>query len=442
MPKTPHYPPAGRAPRAVLALAFVALVLEGYDLTMYGTIVPSLLEHPDWNVTPSIAGQIASATVAGMLIGALLAAFLTHRVMRRQLMIASIGLFSAAMGLCAVAGSPAQLGFFRFFVGLGVGVLMPVVAAMIIEFSQPGRRALNVAIGFAGVGIGGCIAGVLGAWIVPDHGFRPMFVLGLLPCLIALPLMQRYLPNSFSQLAERGQRAEAQTLADRYGLLLPDQEEHIGSSRSSLMDIRILFGAGHAVATSMFCLATFLCMMLMYGAAVWLPTMMISAGYGVQSSLAFLLVLNLGATLGALVSSPIADRSGFKPVVVGAFLAAALALWLIAQRPPSVAVIALVALVGLGSMGVQILLNGYIGTHFPVELRGSALGIALGVGRLGGIAGPMYGATLIENYSTSAQFYAWAIPGVIGAVVIALVPWNQADRRRESSAGEEVSQVR
>lgn len=434
---SPFSAPAGRVPRSVLVLSFLALVLEGYDLTMYGTVVPDLLAQPGWNVTPDTAGHIASMAVVGMLIGAFLAAVLTHRIARRNLLAAGVATFSAGMALCSIAGSAQQLGALRFVVGLGVGVLMPTVAATLVEFAPVGKRALHTAIGFAGVGVGGCLAGLLGSQIVPDHGFRPMFVIGAAPALVVVPLLLRFMPLSMGQLAEQGRFDEAAALAARFGASAPDPDAHGGRPRTSLNDIRTLLDARHAPAMVLFSAATFLCLMLMYGAAAWLPTLMISAGYGVKSSLAFLLVLNVGATIGGLLASPVADRAGFKPVVLAGFLAAAVSLVVLPHISAGVVVIALIALVGAGSTGTQVLMNAFVGSYFPGSLRASALGLALGVGRVGGIVGPMYGAMLISDHTPTEQFYGWAIPGIIGAILIALVPLTRSADRPATPMGDE-----
>ena len=176
-----------RAPRIVLVLAFLVLMLEGYDIIMYGTVVPSLLTYSSWSLTPEDAGHIGSLAVLGMLFGALGAAVLNDRVGRRRVLIGSVFLFSIAMLAAAAAGSPGQLGAFRFLVGVGAGSLLPTAVAMVIEYSPASRRGLNTAIVFAGVGLGGILASLLGTWIAPNYGFRLMFAIGALPALIIVP---------------------------------------------------------------------------------------------------------------------------------------------------------------------------------------------------------------------------------------------------------------
>jgi MFS transporter, AAHS family, benzoate transport protein len=410
----PHLTPV-RTPPAVLLLGFAALVLEGYDIVMYGTVVPSLLTHQDWSMTPDTVGHIGSGTVAGMLVGALVAGLLSDRVGRRRVLMASVTLFSVAMLACAVAGGPGQFAAFRILVGLGTGGLLPTVVALVVDHSPRHRTALNCAIAFAGVGVGGALAGILGTLLVPDHGFRIMFALGGLPILVVLPLMWWLLPEA--RAFERAHDEGAGWLGATRTLLAPP----------------------YLRPTLVFAAAIFFCLLIVFGANAWLPALMIKSGYGVTSSLSFLLVLNLGAAVGTLAASPVADRMGAKLVVVAAFLAAAVSLALLATKPPVALVYVLVAIVGVGTTGTQILLNAYVGAFYPTELRATALGLTLGLGRLGGILGPTYGAHLLTGLGHGWQFHAYAIPAALGAAVVLCVP--RRGRAGAGGSGDDVGSV-
>jgi MFS family permease len=78
---------------------------------------------------------------------------------------------------------------------------------------------------------------------------------------------------------------------------------------------------------------------------------------------------------------------------------------------------------GVGFIGSQILVNGFILTRYPDDIRGSGLAWALSFGRLGAIAGPSLGAwVMTSGLSLEWNFYAFAIPAVVGALASMLVP--------------------
>jgi MFS transporter, AAHS family, benzoate transport protein len=128
-----------------------------------------------------------------------------------------------------------------------------------------------------------------------------------------------------------------------------------------------------------------------YGLNTWLPQIMREAGFELGSSLTFLLVLDSGAIIGAIGASRVAARIGSKPVTTAAFLAAAASILLLSVNLPTALLFLFVAVAGLGSVGTQILVNGFIVVHYPEASRATTLGWSLGVGRTGTILGPLLG---------------------------------------------------
>jgi AAHS family benzoate transporter-like MFS transporter len=410
-----------RSALAVVAICFLTIVFDGYDLIVYGSVLPSLLAEPSWGLGPAQAGAIGSYALAGMLVGALAAGAVTDAVGRRRIVLVGIAWFSVAMGLCALAPSPGVLGLFRFLAGLGLGGVLPSAIALTVEYAPRGRRQLYNALMFAGYSVGGVLAAVLALALVADHGWRVMFWIGVAPLVLVLPLAARFLPESAGYLLATGRRAEAEALAARYGIALDEPPAAAASGP------RVLFTPSYRTATLLFGAASFCGLLLVYGLNTWLPQIMREAGYPLGSALQFLLVLNLGAIAGAVGASALADRFGPKPVTAAAFLAATGCLLLLSQRLDTALLLLAVAVAGLGSVGTQILVNGYVAVHHPAAVRATALGWALGVGRAGAIVGPLFGGwVLAAGVGFEWNFYGFAVPALAGALLIALVPRRRA----------------
>lgn len=420
----------------LLALVFSVLLLEGYDLVMYGTVVPSLLAYEPWGLDPTSVGVLGSAAVFGMGAGALLAASMGDRWGRRRTIICSVVLFSVAMGVCAFATSPEMFGVGRFLVGLGAGALLPTAMAILLEFSPPNRLARSAAIGFVGVGFGGMASGLLSLWLVPSYGFRGMFVAGFVPVLVVVPILIAKLPESPAFLRTRERHDEAASIEQRFHVLPASTNGDAVEATSS--KTAALFGRSQWRATVLFWAATFCSLMVFFGVASWLPQLMRSAGYPLTSALSFVLVLNAGAVIGSLGASVLADRFGLKPMAMVAMASAAVSLAALSLAPPTIVVYLLVALAGFGTQGSQILLNAYIGSQYPAYCRTTGLGLALAVGRVGGVLGPIYGGVYISSGApVNLQFLAFAIPAVVGVAAVALVPRSKSapGTRRSSAVG-------
>lgn len=396
---------AGHQHLLVLGLCFATIVFDGYDLIVYGSVIPDLLEYEPWGLTPQRVGTIGSVALAGMLVGALAVGTLTDLIGRRKVLLVCLVWFSVAMGLGAVAPSAAIFTACRFLAGLGLGGVMPTTVALTVEWAPKDRHHLFNALMFSGYSVGGILAALLAIWFLPDYGFRMLFALGALPLVTVVPLAYRYLPESrdFQPRAEKPAASGA------------------GGLRRALP--MTLFTRQRLVASVLFPLASFCGLLLVYGLNTWLPKIMQKAGYPLTSALAFLVMLNVGAVIGALGGSAVADRLGPKRVTAAGFLVAAGSVLLMSRGLSVGTLYVVVAAAGLGSVGTQILLNGYVASYYGPEHRASALGWTLGIGRLGAILGPTVGGFLLaSSLGVDWNFYGFAVAAVVGAALIAFVP--------------------
>jgi AAHS family benzoate transporter-like MFS transporter len=163
--------------------------------------------------------------------------------------------------------------------------------------------------------------------------------------------------------------------------------------------------------------------LLVYGLNTWLPQLMRKAGYDLGDALMFLIVLNVGAIVGAVSASLLADRIGPKRASVLAFAAAVASLLVLTNRMDQGWLYLAVAVAGFGSVGTQILVNGFIGSYYPARIRNAALGWSLGVGRAGAILGPTLGGWMLDaGFGFESNFYTFAAVAALGLLAIGFVP--------------------
>jgi AAHS family benzoate transporter-like MFS transporter len=421
-----HRRPGSRA--VVVALCSAAIIVDGYDLIVYGTVVPTLVGgSAEWVLGVAEAGQIGAYALVGMLIGAMVIGTITDLVGRRRVMLGCIAWFSTAMALAAVAPTVELFGFARFVAGIGLGGVVPTAIALTIEYAHPRHRSTTNAIMFCGYSIGGIAASLTAIVAIPALGWRSVFWIGAVVGALLLPLAWRMLPESANYLLARGRDAEAAELAARYDLTLEERPAPAGAGPAATF--KSLFGRRFVVGTLLFWLGTGMGLLLVYGLNTWLAQIMREAGYPLGPALAFLLVLNLGAIVGTPLLGVAADRIGSKPVTVGMFLVAALCIFLMSIPLPAALLYALVGIAGACTIGTTILVNAYTANYYPAHMRATGLGWALGVGRLGAICGPIYGgAVLASGWGLEANFYAFALPAVLGALTMLAVPARHGSR--------------
>lgn len=419
----------------VVALATVGLIFDGYDLVVYGTVVSTFLRDPSHigTVTPAIAGVLGSYALVGVLVGALLAGSVGDILGRRKVMLISYAWFSVGMGLTAMTTTSSMFGWLRFFTGLGVGALVATTAALVSEYAPKGKKNLINAITYGGVPMGSLLAALLAIFLLPSIGWRGLFWIGALPMVTLLPLAYFKMPESVAWLASRGRLEEARALSERTGVEIPKAEATPAGEVVPVTEGKAgyagLFSGTYIFPTIILGLMSATGLMLVYSLNTWLPELMLRAGFNAKGSLSFLLVLNGGSLLGGLAASRAADRFGPKPVVACSFAIGAASLVLLTLGFPLAALLAIVAVVGLGTSGTQTLIYGFVANYYRTNVRGAGVAWCAGFGRLGGVGGPMLGGVLIgAGFALDSIFYVLAAIGLMGAVLTLLVPLARGHR--------------
>lgn len=406
----------------VLFWCTLIIIFDGYDLVIYGVVLPLLMDQ--WGLNPYVAGLLGSSALFGMMFGAMSFGMLSDKLGRKKTIIMCVVLFSVTTVINGFATTPWEFGILRFIAGLGIGGVMPNVVSLMSEYSPKKSRSTLVALMFSGYAVGGMMSAGLGIWIVPNFGWEIMFYLAIVPMLM-LPFMLKYLPESVAFLMAQKREGEARSILQRVApdrniterdvLIVPPTTE----SKAPVLE---LFRDGRAMSTMMFWTAFFCCLLMVYALGSWLPKLMSSAGYALSSSLMFLMVLNVGAIVGAVGGGWLADRFSLRSVLVSFFLLGSGSLILLGYESPMWFLYTLMGIAGATTIGSQILLYAYVAQYYPTSIRSTGLGWASGIGRNGAIVGPMLGGTLLAMaLPHQMNFLALAIPGAIATIAIALV---------------------
>jgi AAHS family benzoate transporter-like MFS transporter len=412
------------------------VLLEGFDLFAYSTVIPVLLQDHTWGLSPAAAGRIGSYATFGMLCGSLVMGTVTDRFGRRITISACVSWFSVFTMLSAVAPNVEVFGASRFLAGIALGGLIPAAMPLALEYAPARGRHKGTAatIMMTGYHAGGLAVAALAIVLLPALGWRSMFWAGALPLVVVLPLLLRYLPESPAFLLARGRRAEAEKLARERGLSIEAIENgedgtvtttSTGDNRRA--GLTTLFERDHLAATLLYFLASFMGLLLVYGFGTWLPQLMRASGYGIGSSMSFLVITNLGAIVGMLLSGRIADRFGSRQVCVAWFAIGSAFVGIISVPMPLVLTYLAAALAGFFLFTAQVLLFAHVGDHYPFAARATALGWVAGIGRLGSVAGPALGGILIGAHLGVWNFYLFAAAGLVGAIAVWLAPQPRAE---------------
>ncbi|WKC38251.1 MFS transporter [Ectopseudomonas chengduensis] len=419
----------------VMALCALLLIFDGYDLFIFGVVLPSIMQ--EWNLTPLEAGALGSYALFGMMFGALGFGTLADRIGRKKGIAICFVLFSTATILNGFATSPSEFGIFRFIAGLGCGGLMPNAVALMNEYAPKRLRSTLVAVMFSGYSLGGMLAAGVGIYMLPRFGWESMFFAAAVPLLL-LPLILWRLPESVGFLVRQGRHEQARAVLAKVepGLALDAADQlQMSDGKGQGVGVFELFRDGRALRTLCLWLAFFCCLLMVYALSSWLPKLMASAGYSLGSSLSFLLALNFGGMAGAILGGWLGDRFNLGKVMVAFFVAAAASISLLGFNSPTPVLYGLIFIAGATTIGTQILLYAGAAQFYGLSIRSTGLGWASGIGRNGAIVGPLLGGALMAiNLPLQLNFIAFAVPGAIAALAMAVFTLSGQRRQAATAA--------
>ncbi|RKG50020.1 aromatic acid/H+ symport family MFS transporter [Acinetobacter cumulans] len=407
----------------VLAWCLLIILFDGYDLAINGVVLPLLME--EWGLSAMQAGMLASTALAGMMFGAMLFGSLADKIGRKKVIMICIVLFSGLTFAGGFASNPTEFAILRFLAGLGIGGVMPNLVALTSEYAPQKMRSTLVTGMFSGYAVGGVMAALLGAWFTPSFGWEIMFFIAGIP-LFLLPVIWKFLPESLTFIVQKNRQAEARTIVRQLAPQVSVEEtttfelHQVDTPESA--SVMSLFRRGRATNTILFWIAFFTCLLTMYALSSWLPKLMMAAGYSMDNSLMFMMVMNVGAVVGIVGGGILADRFHLKPVLMCLGLMGAIVMSLMGFQSNMVLLYILVFLAGAASIGSQMLLYSYVAQFYPLAVRSTGIGWASAIGRMGAIIGPiLIGGLLGMNLPAHFNFIAVGLPVLICAIAVALI---------------------
>ncbi len=400
-------PTGRRTPSAAgqwpVVLCWLAVALDGFDLVVLGAVIPTLSQTGALGFTDASLTTASTLGLVGVGIGAACIGPVTDRFGRRTTLMACIAWFSVLTIAVAFAPNVATFTALRLLAGLGLGACLPIALAFMSEYAPSGSNGRAMTRTMTGYHVGAVITALLALWVIDAWGWESMFVIGGAAGLAVLPLMWWKLPESDTFLQAREQ------------------------ARVSLTDV--VRGRYLRVSIGLW-VASFMGLLLVYGLNTWLPKIMGEAGYSIEAGTTLLLVLNLGAVIGLLVAGRISDARGNKPTVLLWFGIAAAFLALLSIKLESNAlVLAAVLVTGIFVFSAQVLVYAFVGHLYPPEVRGTALGLAAGIGRVGAIVGPsITGALVTAGIAYPWGFYVFSAAALLAVLALATVPAHMRER--------------
>lgn len=404
----------------LVALCFIVVALDGFDVAIVGHIAPAL--RAEWSLGVAALGPLFAAGLFGLMIGALIVGPLADRYGRKTMLMASVACFGAASCVSALSQDITTLNLLRFLTGLGLGGAMPTAITLTSEFCPTPRRSSLVTIMFCGFTLGSAIGGLVAAQVVTGYGWRPLLVAGGLAPLALIPVLWWAMPESVRYLA--GRRDGAPRVAAVLRRLAPDADlagaTFTGAQGQQLSPVRALFAPGLIGGTLLLWLTFFMSLLVVYLLSNWMPTLIQRSGLSLRGASLITAAFQFGGTAGAIVLGWLMDRMNPHHVLGVAYLAAAgfVTLMGLAATTPWLMTMAVFG-AGFCVSGSQIGANALAAEFYPTACRATGVSWALGIGRSGSIVGSLVGGLMLtQGWGLGTVYGLVAIPVSIAAAAI------------------------
>jgi MFS family permease len=449
-----------RLHRAFWMLAALGIMLDGFDFFIIGVANPLIAK--DFGATAAETGLVSAAAILGAVVGAGLLGPLGDRIGRRRIFRFDLVLFVVFSLACVVAWDVWSLIFFRFMLGVAVGLDYPIAASYMAEILPSKGRGRWLVAGFAMQAVGillGALVGVVVLSLLPEiESWRLMLGFGVVPALIII-FLRRKVPESPRWLAQNGREEEAVEVAERLvgrpvevtdedrkrSVPVPDGFKALFQPALFERDMRrrTIFTAG----------PWFLMDIATYGVGIFTPTLiaaMVVTGADTTfiaddlSSVKATAVLDIFLPIGFAIAIFLVDRVGRIPLQLTGFagMAVALCLLAVAEMLPGGADSHL-ALVLVGFAVFNTLMNaGPNATTFalpaevfPSEIRAAGHGFAAASAKMGAAIGVFFFPILMDDIGTAALLFLVAGCTTLGFIITAVFRIEPKGRSLDDVSG-------
>lgn len=401
---------AGRFQRRLLGIFGLVWAADAMQVIAIGFTAASIAAS--FGLTVPMALQTGTLFFLGMFVGAALFGRIADRIGRRNVLLLTVTC-DAVFGLAsAFAPSFEMLLALRFLTGMAVGGTLPVDYAMMAEFLPPRNRGRWL-VWLEGFWAVGTVIIALIAWAAHLTGaaepWRWIFAVAALPAIIGIGL-RFWVPESPMYLLRQGDAAGARRVVDRV--------LQANGSRALPPDVQLvapvqegagqgLFGPGLRKQSLAIFATWFLVSLSYYGVFVWLPAELAKGGFGFVRGYGFLVLLALAQVPGYALAAHGVEAWGRK-LTLQVFLllsAAGCILFTVATGPWLIAVaLMLMSFALLGTWGA---LYAFTPELYPTGLRGTGMGTASAVARLGGLLAPsLLGIVVAKSFGLAIGVFA------------------------------------
>ena len=408
----------------VVSLCFIFNMLDGFDITAMAVVASPV--SVDLALTPDLLGWIFSFALAGMMVGAMALAPIADIIGRRALIILSLMIVGISVIMTSKVESLTPFMLLRFISGMGAGALLASQASLAAEYSPDKYRALSVAIVTAGYPTGAMMTSVVAGYILPEYGWRMMFLFGGVVTVSMVIVAWLMIPESLKYLIEKKPNNALEKINKILLKLnapsineLPPSNNDKEVTVSMIGNMRMLLSPKFRRLSLMLWTSFFCAFGTLYFLMSWIPKLMENAGYDMAVGRDAFLLFNLGGVIGIYLLGILSVKWKLTNLILNLSLVSAVSMIIFALVPNQLNILfILILLIGILQQSAFTGLYGVAAKAYPTEIRSTGVGWAIGLGRSGAVVGPaVAGYLILAGYDMSANFIFFALPMIVCGLI-------------------------
>ena len=373
----------------IILICFLCNMLDGMDVLIISYTAPAIAKA--WSISPANLGIVFSSGLVGMTVGAIFLAPLADRFGRKPLMVLAALIMGSCIYLTSFATDINVLMIYRFISGLGIGTMMASTAAITAEYAPASTRDFWVSTVVAGYPVGAVLTGISSAKIIAESGWEHLFQLAGIATFLVVPILL---------------------------FLLKESDEFKAKAKPEDAKLSALFTSEYKWSTWQLWGALFLSFTTLYFLMNWIPKLATNAGLSMELAIYSGTIFNLGAIVGIPVQGYFSSSFGLKKSIGTLLLITAVLLGIFGLFSGSNLILVVLFFLGFGVQGSFVGLYAVAARMYPTAFRSTGVGWAIGMGRLGGIIGPVLGGLLVGlGFGMAQSFIFFALPSFIAGLI-------------------------
>ena len=377
----------------LLVTAGVGWLFDALDVGILSFVIAALAI--DWQLSPTQIGWIGSVNSIGMAVGALLCGVLADRYGRKNIFMWTLLIFSVASGLSALTTTLAAFLILRFIIGMGLGGELPVASTLVSESVAAHERGRIVVLLESFWAAGWLLAAIISYFIIPTYGWRIALVITAIPALYAVYLRVKLPDSKKFETVQKEKRTSVWT------------------------NMKNVWHKKYARQTVMLWIVWFMVVFSYYGMFLWLPSVMVMKGFSLIQSFEYVLVMTLAQLPGYFTAAWLIEKWGRKRVLSVYLVGTAISALVFGIATGAVLLVVAGMFLSFFNLGAWGAMYAYTPENYPTVIRGTGVGMAASVGRIGGIVGPLLvGSLTASGIALSFIFGIFAVAILIAVVAV------------------------